>query len=322
MSDRAIFITGAGGYVGRNLIRHFKAQGRPVVGMVRNAKAAHLISSFGARPVIADMLTSDMTPLMEGAESLIHAAASLDHGPGRVALDVNRDGTERVFAAAKRAGIESAVHISTDSVLQAGKPLRNVDETTPYPTRPAGAYSAGKIEAERVALRASQDMRVTILRPRMVWGRDDGTALPTLADMVRSGRFAWISGGTYLCSTTHIANLCHAADLALQRGRSGEVYHITDGPARPFRETVIGLLETQGIVAPDKSVPRGVLRAIASFGEGLYRLSGGRIGGPISSQEYATSAVEITLDTSKAERDLGYLPLISREAGLNEIRVA
>ena len=85
--------------------------------------------------------------------------------------------------------------------------------------------------------------------------------------MVRGGRFAWISGGNYLRSTTHVVNLCHAVDLALQRGRSGEIYHITDGVPRFFREIVSALLTTQGLEVPTKSVPRGLLRLIAGAGE-------------------------------------------------------
>lgn len=104
---------------------------------------------------------------------------------------------------------------------------------------------------------------MVILRPRLVWGRDDTTALPTLAQAVRSGKFAWISGGGYRSSTLHIANLCHAVDLALDHGRRGEIYHLSDGPARPFREIVTGLLASQGLEARKTSVPRGVSRAIA-----------------------------------------------------------
>ncbi|MDZ4391377.1 NAD-dependent epimerase/dehydratase family protein [Cypionkella sp.] len=321
MSDQPIFITGANGYVGRNLTRYFIATGRPVIGMVRSAAAAELVRSLGARPVIGDMLTGDLAPLMAGAESMIHAAARLDHSAGRDALAANRDGTARVMAAAQQAGISAVVHLSTDSVLQAGQPLRDVDETAPYPARPAGAYSAGKAEAERIALAAAKAIRVMILRPRMVWGRDDGTALPTLVRMVKTGRFAWISGGDYLSSATHIANLSHAVDLALERGRTGEINHITDGPVRTFRETVTGLLATQGLIVPDKSVPRTVLRLLARVGDGLYRASRGRLKGPLSFQEYATSAVEISLNTDKALPELDYRPVISWDEGLEDIRL-
>ncbi|MAM09441.1 MAG: epimerase [Rhizobiaceae bacterium] len=321
MAEGHVFITGAAGYVGRNLLRHFVARGHAVTGLVRSPEAAERIASWGARPVLGDMLTAELVPLMSGADWLIHAAANVDHTTGSAAASVNPDGTRRVLEAANAAGVEKAIHISTDSVLQDGRPLRNVDETAPYPDRPAGAYSAGKTEAEKVARHAAaQGQHVVILRPRMVWGRDDTTALPVLVEAVKSGRFAWISGGGYRSSTLHVANLCHAVDLAFAHGERGEIYHVTDGPARTFRETVTGLLASQGLEAGGRSVPRAALRIIAGIGDGLHRLSGGRLGGPLSYQDYATSAVEITLDTQKAERELGYSPVISWEEGLGELR--
>lgn len=321
MTERHVFVTGASGYVGRNLIRHFTSAGHRVTGLARSEESAAVVTELGATAVRGDMRRDDLSSLMAGATDLVHAAANLDHGPGRGAHEDNVRGTEAVVAAASAAGIKRLVHISSDSVLQDGHPLRNVREDHPVPVRHAGAYSAGKAEAEKVALDGNSDaMAVIVLRPRMIWGRDDTTALPTLAAMVRSGQFAWISGGDYLSSTTHVGNLCHAVDLALTHGRAGEIYHVCDGPARPFRETVTGLLATQGISPPDKSVPRPVLRLLARASDGLYRLSGGRLRGPLSFQEYATSAVEITLDISKAKRKLGYLPVIGWEEGLAELR--
>ncbi|AXS41390.1 NAD-dependent epimerase/dehydratase family protein [Breoghania sp. L-A4] len=321
MTERHVFLTGASGYVGRNLIRHLTNAGHQVTGLARSDQSAELIAGLGANVVRGDLLRDDLSPLMAGATELVHAAANLDHGPGRDAYEENARGAEAVMCAASSAGLRRLVYISSDSVLQDGRPLRNVNEGHPVPARHAGAYSSGKAEAERIALKANSDtMAVIALRPRMIWGRDDTTALPTLAAMVRSGQFAWISGGHYLCSATHVGNLCHAVGLALTNGRAGEVYHISDGPARSFRDTVTGLLATQGILPPDKSVPRPLLRLLARAGDGLYRLSGGRLRGPLSFQEYATSAVEITLNISKAKQELGYLPIVGWEEGLEELR--
>jgi len=320
MTKRHIFITGASGYVGRNLVRHFVHAGDQVTGLARSDRGAQVIAGFGATAVRGDMLQDDLSPLMAGATDLIHAAANVGHGPGNEAYDENISGTRAVMVAAATAGIARLVHLSSDSALQGGQALRNVSENHPLPRRAAGPYSAGKADSERIALNAnSATMAVVVLRPRMVWGRDDTTALPTIADMVRAGKFAWISGGDYLSSTTHIANLCHAVELALTKGRGGEIYHISDGPARSFRETVTALLATQGLVSPEKSVPRPLLRFIASAGDKLFRLTGGRLRGPLSFQEYATSAVEITVDTRKATLELGYRPVVTWEDGLAEL---
>lgn len=162
-------------------------------------------------------------------------------------------------------------------------------------------------------------MDVVVVRPRFVWGRDDTTALPNLLDAVKSGQFAWISGGDYLTTTTHIANLCHGIALAIARGEGGQIYFMGDEEPVRFRDFVTALLATQGVDAPEKSVPRAVLRLVAGLGDWMHQVSGGKVTPPLTLQSFATSAVPITLDTGKARRDLGFIPVMSREAGIAEM---
>ncbi|WIJ25845.1 NAD-dependent epimerase/dehydratase family protein [Devosia sp. RR2S18] len=317
-----IFITGASGYVGRNLVRHFVAAGANVIGLSRGESGADLIRELGATPVVGDIVSTDLAGSMKGCDALVHAAANTDHGRSTEAQQrTNREGTRRVFQMARKAGIGRAVHISSESVLADGHPIVNASESRPFPRRPAGGYSRSKAAAEKTALSFnSLELRIMVVRPRFVWGRDDTTALPMLVQAARSGQMAWIDGGTYLTSTTHIANLCLGIDLTLSRGTGGEVYFITDGAPVEFRSFISQILETQGVEVPEKSVPRALLKAIARIGDAVGKISGGRIAAPLTMQSYATSAVEVTLDIGKARTELGYVPVFSREAGLAELR--
>ncbi|MBV7537770.1 NAD-dependent epimerase/dehydratase family protein [Duganella sp. sic0402] len=317
-----IFITGGSGYVGRNLIRHFIACGDSVLALARSEQAAVTVAALGATPHRGDLHQPELIRAMQGCDILIHAAADTNHGWGTKAQrQTNLNGTRHVCASARKAGVTQVIHISTESVLLDGQPLLNATEDHQFPAKPAGAYSHTKAEAERIALSyADESMSVVVLRPRFVWGRDDTTALPQLTAAAREGKLAWIDGGGYRTSTTHIANLCEGVDKALQHGRNGHVYFITDGEPVVFREFISQLLATQGIVAPDKSVPRALLSKISAIGDLLASISRGRIKPPITRQEYATMAVEVTLDISKARAELGYEPVISMEAGLVEMR--
>ncbi|GLQ12083.1 hypothetical protein GCM10007913_40150 [Devosia yakushimensis] len=98
------------------------------------------------------------------------------------------------------------------------------------------------------------------------------------------------------------------------------MYFITDGVPVEFRSFISQLLKTQGVPVPEKTVPRALLKAIATIGDAVGRISGGRIAAPLTMQSYATSAVEVTLDIGKAKRELGYVPVFSREAGLAEMQ--
>jgi len=323
-SPERLFLTGGGGYVGRNLIRHFTAKGVDVVALARSASASETARALGARVVRGDLLDAGLAEAMDGCDALVHAAADLDHGHGGARqARTNVEGTRNLLTAARASGVARVVHLSTESVLLDGRPLRDADETHPFPRRPAGRYSATKGEAERLALAMTTiGFDVVAVRPRLVWGRDDTTAAPQLLAAANSGQLAWIDGGSYLTSTTHVANLCEGVDRALALGRGGQTYFITDGEPVVFRDFITALLAAHGVDAPDKTVPLAVLRLIAMVGDGLARITGGALRGPVSRQVLATSAVEVTLRIDKARRELSYDPVLSREEGLAEIRSA
>jgi len=324
MASEQLFITGGSGYVGRNLIRHYVAKGWRVIALARSDAAAQRVAALGAQPWRGDLQSIDLTDAMAGCGWMIHAAADTNHGRATaVQAETNLAGTRNLFQAARQAGVRRNLLVSSESVLLDGRPLINATERHPYPRRPAGGYSRTKAEAERLALSLNaEDFAVIAVRPRFVWGRDDTTALPQLLAAARSGQLAWIDGGRYLSSSTHIANLCAGVDLALSKGRGGEVYFITDGAPYEFRTLVSGLLAANGIAAPDKTVPRWLLHAMATVGDGLAELTGGRVTLPITRQVFATSAVEVSLDISKARTELGYQPVITIEQGLAEMRAA
>jgi len=323
MTD-TILVTGASGYLGRNIVRDFVARGVAVRGLARSDSSAKAVEKLGAIPVRGDVM--DVTSLraaMEGVTSLIHAAADTNHGRTTKAQEqTNLQGTRNVYETAHAAGVKRAVHISTEAVLMDGRPIVNADETWPLPAKPAGGYSRTKGGAERIALAANGDgMDVVVVRPRFVWGRDDTSALPQLVEAAKAGRLAWFGGGTYLTSTTHIANVVEGVRLALEKGRGGEVYFLTDGDDVPFREWMTELLATQSVdTSSVKSVPRGVISFIVNTGELLAGLSGGAISGPLSKQEYATVGNTVTLNIDKARRELGYVPVMTRAEGLAELK--
>lgn len=323
IEGKIIFITGGSGYVGRNLIRMLVRNGATVRALARSETSERIVRELGAKPIPGDLMNEQaLSSGLNGADYLIHAAADTSHfGHSAQQEQANIGGTAILYRIAREKHVVRALHISTEAVLLNGNPLRNATEDLPMPKKWGGGYSRSKAQAEKIALDSNDDvLSVVVIRPRFVWGRDDTTALPQLLEANESGRLVWIDGGDYLTSTTHIDNLCHGAYLALVSGRAGEVYFISDGAPLPFREFVSQLLKTKGSIPPTKSVPRFLVKPAVYMGEALSRLTGNRIKGPMSMQEYSTVGVEVTLDITKARLQLGYEPIMNREEGLNELR--
>jgi nucleoside-diphosphate-sugar epimerase len=301
------------------------AEGWTVRALSRSERSAAAVAEHGAQPVRGDLSDPDaMAEAAQGCAVAFHLAAHLGQWGKREEFERdNVTGTENALEACARAGVRRFVHCGTEAALMAGEPLVNVDETAPRRPDSKALYSATKARAEEAVLRANREGFETVsLRPRFVWGAGDTTLLPAIAAMVRQGRFAWIDGGGHLTSITHVDNVVEGLLLAAERGRAGEVYFVTDGEPVVFREFLSELIRSQGLDPPTRSVPGWVARLAAPAAEGLWRALPLKGEPPVTRFAYWVSAQECTIDISKARRDLGYEPPVSKEQGLSELRTA
>jgi nucleoside-diphosphate-sugar epimerase len=312
------FVTGGSGFVGRALIPALVARGVIVRALARSDAAAAAVSALGAIAARGDL--DDAAALatgMAGCDVVFHAAAYVkQHGPLAEYMNANVGGTERVLAAARTAGVRRVVHIGTEAVLADGKPIIRADETRPRAAKPAGPYPLTKGLAEAAVIAAARDgLETVVVRPRFIWGKGDTTLLPELIDGVKRGKFAWIGGGHYLTSTCHVDNVVEGALAAAERGRSGEIYFLTDGEPVEFRAFITDLLATQGVTPGARSIPKWLARMIAGA-------TGWMKAPPVTRTALALIAHEVTVVDAKARRELGYRGAVTRAAGLAALRGA
>jgi nucleoside-diphosphate-sugar epimerase len=310
------FVTGGSGFVGRHLIPALRARGVEVVALARSDKAAKAVEDLGATAARGDL--DDRAALeagCAGCDVVFHAAAHLDHyDPLAVHLRVTVQGTENVLAAARAAGVKRFVHVSTEAVLGDGKPIVRADETRPLPAKPYGVYprSKGLAEAAVVKANGAGGLETVVVRPRFIWGKGDTTLLPQVVAAVKAGTYAWVDGGKYLSSTVHVDNCVEGMLLAADKGRAGEIYFLTDGPPVEFRDFATKLLATQGVTPSNRSIPHWLARALVVGTQWLKKP-------PMTKSAFAVIAHEVTVDDSKARRELGYTAHKTIEQGLAEM---
>jgi len=312
------FVTGGSGFVGGALIERLRREGWDVRALARSERAAERVRELGAEPVMGDL--DDLH--IEDCELAFHAAAKVgDFGDPADFERINVQGTRNVVAAARAGGVRRLVHVGTEAALMAGRPLVNVDESAPLRPDSPVLYSSSKAAAEQVVRAANAaDLETAVVRPRFVWGRGDTSLLPEIVELVRSGRFRWVGGGRHLTATTHIDNTVEGLWLAATCGPAGGVWFVTDGEPVEFREFLTALVGTQGVEIPDRSVPAGVANAAARASEWLWRALKRPGSPPLTRFAVWVSSQECTIDISRAERELGYRPVRTREEGLAEMR--
>jgi nucleoside-diphosphate-sugar epimerase len=312
-----IFVTGASGFVGGAATRKFVADGHDVTAMSRSERSDEAIRAMGAAPVRCD-LESVRAVDIAGAEAVLHCAAFVEQwGPADAWRRFNVDGTARMLAAGREAGAGRFIHIGTEAALFRGQHLRGVDETYPLAPNSPYPYSATKAQAERLVRAANAPGFTTIsLRPRFIWGPGDTTLLPVIEKMAREGKFMWVNGGRSKTSSTHIANLVHAIELALTQGRGGEAYFVLDDGARPMREMISGMAASRGVTLPDKSVPGWIADTLGAVSEGLWTLLPLKGEPPITRFSAMILSRDAILNDDKARAELGYRPVISVADGM------
>jgi nucleoside-diphosphate-sugar epimerase len=150
-----VAIAGAHGKVGRALARLLVARGDEVRGIIRVPDQAGDLRADGSEPVLCDLeqVGADVVAeALAGADAAVFAAGA---GPGSGAerkLTVDRDGAIKLLEAARQAGVERYVIVSSVGA-----------ENPPQDDDVFSVYLRAKAEADRAV--ASSDRAWTIVRP-------------------------------------------------------------------------------------------------------------------------------------------------------------
>lgn len=316
-----IFITGASGFVGGALSQYLKDK-HQIFAMARSERSAEKVKKVGAIPIRC-ALNAVKEEDLKNIDLIIHSAAFVEEwGTRQQFWQANVEGTRQLLEVAKKAGVKKFIHISTEASLFNGQDMIDIDETYPYPSTTPFLYSETKREAEKLVIKANQldQFETIVIRPRLIWGPGDLTILPATIKMVKNGAFRWINNGKNKTATVHIDNLVHGIDLAIEKGKAGEIYFITDDEVWTMKDFITGLLATQNITIPNKNISKGMIRSVASVLDKIWRLFRIKKAPPITKFTANIMSADCTINLAKAKEELGYHPVISVQEGLEQLK--
>ena len=311
-----IFVTGASGFVGGAITEKLKDKHR-VLAMARSPVSQQKIESLGVQALRCD-LSSITAEHLKDTDIVIHAAARAeDWGSYDQFYQTNVTGTQNMLKAAIESGVKRFIYVGTEAALFKGQELINIDESYPYAFDSPYPYSKSKALAEKMVLQANGPRFETIsLRPRMVWGPNDQSILPAIIEMIKENSFVWVNNGAAKTSTTYIGNFVHAVELALEKGKSGEAYFITDTEISSIKNFFSQLIKTTGMDIPNRSLPSWLVRSSAYILDLTWRALNKQTQVPISRMAAAMMSRTCTLNINKARNDLAYEPHYTVKEGL------
>jgi nucleoside-diphosphate-sugar epimerase len=272
-----VFVAGATGALGRELIPQLVAAGHEVVGMTRTASKQQALRAMGARPVIADALDPDAVARVVAEaepEVIVHQLTALSgrldlRHPDRYFAMTNRlriEGTDHLLAAGRAVGAHRFVAQSYAGwpFARTGGPVK--DETDPLDPDPPRALRAtlGAILHVEEAVTGIGWGEGLVLRYGGFYGPGTSLSLQPGAAMVepiRRRQFPLIGDGGGVWSFVHIEDAATATAVAVERGRAG-IYQIVDDEPAPVREWLPALAEALG-AKPPRRLPRWLGRLLA-----------------------------------------------------------
>jgi UDP-glucose 4-epimerase len=178
-----VVVIGATGNVGTSVL-HALAADPDVDEIVAVARRRPQHAFARTTFVAADIVTSDLVPLLQGAGAVVHLAWLIQPGHDEaVTRRVNVTGSERVFEATARAKVPSLLYASSVGAYSKGPKDRFVDEAWPTEGTPTSFYARHKATTERQLDRLERErpeLRIVRMRPALIFKREAATEVRRL----------------------------------------------------------------------------------------------------------------------------------------------
>lgn len=254
VTRRAIFITGAGGFVGRGLAARLIAAGRDVTALVRRPWPD---APPGLRTVVGDL--NDPSTYRESLRRdgvVLHLAARTGIARPRVYQRDNVEATKTLVETAKAVGIARFIFVS--SVAAAFRDLRF------YP------YGRSKLAAEAIV--QASGLEAAILRPMLILGPGS----PTLAGFRRLAflpRGVIFGDGRVRVAPIHVddvgAIIARAADAPIAASPA-PIYDLAGPESLDLDELVGRLRAARGLAPGILHLPLAPLRRVLALLEPIF----------------------------------------------------
>jgi dTDP-glucose 4,6-dehydratase len=303
---RRALVTGAGGFIGSNLVEHLVRRGARIRAFVRyNSRNDYGLLETLERSLLeeVEVYAGDLTNpeavagAVDGCDTVLHLGALIpipySYRHPREYVDVNVTGTLNVLEASRRAGVGRIVQISSSEVYGTAQTVPISEE---HPLNPQSPYAATKVGADQLALSywCAFGTPVVVARPFNTFGpRQSARAvIPTIVSQALSREMIELGDTStrrdFLFVEDTAAGIARCAEVA---GIEGETINLGTGT-----DVTVGTVAERVLELLDVDLP------IVTSAERL--------------RPQASEVERLIADNSKAKRLLGWVPEVEFEAAL------
>jgi nucleoside-diphosphate-sugar epimerase len=278
-----VFVAGATGALGRQLVPMLVENGHEVTGMTRSDAKQDLIRQMGARPAVADALDPEAVAQAVAAaepEAVIHQLTAIDTGSFSRSLDkmfalTNRlrtEGVDHLLAAAQAVGTRRFIAQSFAGwpFERTGGPVKTEEDPLESSPPKTVSQTLGAIKYVEETVTGAERIDGLALRYGGFYGPGTSVSLDPdgeQVEMLRKRRLPIIGDGGGIWSFVHIADAAAATAAAVDHGAPG-LYNIVDDEPIEVRVLLPELAKVVG-AKPPRRLPRWLGRLIAGEGNAI-----------------------------------------------------
>ena len=302
-----VLVTGAGGFIGRHLLKRLLEQQDRIRVLVRR----EIPADPRIEVVIGDLGDPEAVDrAVAGTEIVYHVGAAMsgsreDFERGTVV------GTRNIIASMRQHHVRRLVYVSSLSVLHAAAAKPGVLMREDWPLEPRaderGAYTQTKLAAEQL-VRQAADLQAVILRPGQVFGPGAPVLTGAVARHVK-GRYVILGDGHLVLPLVYVEDVVDAILLAAKRDTG--LFHIVDTGTITQEQLT---RRVAGRNATIITIPLPVVYLLAIGVELLGKLLKRSV--PLTRYRLKSALAPIVFDCSAAKNELGWKPRIGIEEGL------
>lgn len=317
MTQLRVLITGAGGFIGRHLVRHQIEQGRRVRALDWNADSLRDIDPREGLEVIAEDVAdlAVQRKAVAGIDLVFHlASAHLETGfPVAAYHRINVTAVKTLLEESQKEGVRRFVHVSTCGIHGS---VQSPPANEKAPFKPDIVYERTKLAGEFAAREFYRQFgfSVVVVRPPWVYG-PGCKRTARLFRSIAKRKFVMVGQGSNLRSAVYITDLLDALELcATRKGIDGETFIITHDELVTVGQIVDQVARVVGVPGPRLQVPVWLAWGGAALIEGLARSINRQP--PISRRSLKFFTNDAGFTCAKARRLLGFKPQVPLRAGL------
>lgn len=317
-----VLVTGAGGFLGRYIVKLLLEKGHQVSGLGRRPHQD--LIDLGVTWFAVDLRqANEVEVALKGHDAVIHCASKIAMwGDWNEFLSINLEGTKNIIAACKKNGIKKLVYTSTPSVVFGKDSIIGGDESLPYPDNSVSRYGRSKAMAEAQVLTANDKQLATCaLRPHLIFGPGDDHLVPRLVEAAKQGRLKIVGDGQNQVDVIAVQNAAMAHVQALEHlapdsSNAGKAYFIAQNEPVYLWQFTNELLSYFSVKPIVKKVPFKLAYIIGLLCETFAKLTGSTNDNlPMTRFVSMQLAKSHWFKHTNAERDFGYKPeLTTKEA--------